>query len=77
MNIKVMAENPKNLMIEQFDQTCSPSSTFLIDIFYPLGEPILAHRLRCGQVTGVHYSFGANLNISVVSWVGGHTSLGP
>ena len=56
MNIKVMAENSKNLMIEQFDQTCSPISTFLIDIFYPLGQSILAHRLRCGPITVVHYS---------------------
>jgi len=30
---------------------------FLIDIFYPMGELISLHRLRCSPFAVVHYSF--------------------
>jgi uncharacterized UBP type Zn finger protein len=31
--------------------------SIFIDIFYPSGEPISQHRLRCSSLAVVHYSF--------------------
>ncbi len=40
----------------------------LIGIFYPTGEPISPHRLRCNPFAVVHYSFmGCGLAATAIS----------
>jgi hypothetical protein len=42
-------------------------STF-IDVFYPKGEPISPHRLRCSPFAVVHYDFmGHCLAVAAIS----------
>ncbi len=35
--------------------------SIFIDVFYPSGEPISQHRLRCRSLAVVHYSFMSHL----------------
>lgn len=55
--IKMQSDNPAFIAIN-----------ILIDIFYPLGEPISLQSLRCNLLAVVHYSFiGHCLTFAAIS----------
>ncbi len=41
----------------------------VIDIFYPSGEPISQHRLRCSSFAVVHYSFMSHFLAATITSV--------
>ncbi|MGB3861211.1 MAG: hypothetical protein WA915_03960, partial [Candidatus Aminicenantaceae bacterium] len=45
------------LPVNQSDNSVFIALIIIIDIFYPSGELILPHRLRCSPFAVVHYSF--------------------
>jgi len=45
------------LPANQSDNSVFIGLIIIIDIFYPTGELILLHRLRCSPFAVVHYSF--------------------
>ena len=52
--------NAKSLisLSQYYSRRSSPKHLLLlIDIFYPMGEPILLQSLRCSPLAVVHYSF--------------------
>jgi hypothetical protein len=43
------------------EKTFQEESFIFIDVFYPSGEPISQHRLRCSSFEVVHYIFMSHL----------------